>query len=337
MTVVHAYAAREAGGRLEPFEYDPGPLGHEQVDIDVTYCGICHSDLSMVDNEWHMSAYPLVPGHEVTGTVAAVGEHVRHLSPGQTVGLGWFSMSCMTCRQCLSGDHNLCPTVELTIVGRYGGFATRVRAQATWVLPLPDGLDPATSGPLFCAGLTVFNPIVQNGIRPTDRVGVVGIGGLGHLAIKFLNAWGCEVTAFSTSPDKEAEARSFGAHRFVNTREPGALDKLANSFAMVLVTVGANLDWNALIATLAPKGKLHIVGAAPAVEAAVFPLLAGQKSIGGSPLGSPATGLAMLDFAARKGIEPLIETYPLSRVNDAFDRLRSGKARYRIVLQNDLT
>ena len=336
MSKIRAFAAQEKGAPLTPFEYEPPELSPGQVDIDVRYCGICHSDLSMIDDEWGISAYPLVAGHEVTGTVAAVGEGVTHLRQGQPVGLGWYAGSCMHCRECLSGDHNLCTTAEATIVARHGGFATRVRGQAAWVTPLPEGIDPRTAGPLFCGGITVFNPIVQNGIRPTDRVGVVGIGGLGHMALRFLRAWGCEVTAFSTSPDKEADARQLGAHHFVATREPKGLAAIAGTLDMILVTVNVPLDWDAYIAALRPRGRLHIVGAAPEVTATVFPLLAGQKSIGGSPVGSPATVAKMVDFAVRHGVAPVTEHFPLSKINDALERLRSGKARYRLVVENDL-
>ena len=333
---IKAYAAKEAGGLLEPFEYDPGDLLVDEVEIDVDFCGICHSDLSMLNNEWQMTEYPLVPGHEIVGKIAAVGDRVSHLKSGQTVGLGWFSKSCMTCRECMSGNHNLCPSTEGIIVGRHGGFANKVRAHEGWIIPLPESINPATAGPLFCGGITVFNPIVQNNIQPTDRVGVVGIGGLGHLALRFLRAWGCEVTAFSTSPDKEAEARALGAHHFVNTHDHDALAKLTNSFDTILVAVNVELDWEGYLNALRSKGKLHIVGVAPSVSTAVFPLISGQRSIGGSPLGSPATMSTMVDFAARHGIEPVIETFPLSKVNDALEKLRSGKPRFRLVLENDL-
>ena len=332
---VKAYAASEAAAKLQPFEFELGEIGEEQVDIEVSHCGICHSDLSMLDNEWQITEYPLVPGHEIVGKIKTVGPSVTHLSVGQTVGLGWFAQSCMTCAQCLSGNHNLCPSAEGVIVGRHGGFADVVRAHKGWVIPLPDGVNAGSAGPLFCGGITVFNPIVQNNVRPTDRVGVVGIGGLGHLALRFLRAWGCEVTAFSTSSDKKEEALKLGAHRFVNTRDTGALEKLAGHFNLILVTVNVALPWDEYVNALGPKGKLHLVGAAPSVEATVFPLLIGQKSFGASPLGSPATMGAMLEFAARHGIAPVTETYPMSEVNDAFERLRSGKARYRIVLEND--
>ena len=273
---IKAYAARKEGGILEPFEYDPADLEAHEVEIDINFCGICHSDLSMLHNEWQMTEYPFVPGHEIVGKIATLGEGVNHLQPGQTVGLGWFSKSCMTCKECMSGNHNLCPSAEGVIVGRHGGFANKVRADQGWIVPLPEGINPNTAGPLFCGGITVFNPIIQNNIQPSDRVGVVGIGGLGHLALRFLRAWGCEVTAFSTSPDKEAQAKALGAHHFVNTYDPDALAKLANSFDMILVAVNVELDWDGYINALRPKGRLHIVGAAPSVSATVFPLIIGE-------------------------------------------------------------
>ncbi|MGF1495504.1 MAG: NAD(P)-dependent alcohol dehydrogenase [Elainellaceae cyanobacterium] len=332
--VIHAYAAQAPKEKLQPFEYDPGELGPQHVEIDVEYCGICHSDLSMLDNEWGITQYPFVPGHEVVGTVAAVGDSVETVKPGQRVGLGWFSQSCMTCEWCLSGNHNLCPRAEQTIVGRYGGFADKVRAHEGWVLPLPDNLDPATTGPMFCGGITVFNPIVQLGVKPTDRVGVIGIGGLGHLALQLLDAWGCEVTAFSTSPDKEAEARELGADRFVNSRDPEAIAALASSLDVIISTVNADLNWDAYIAALRPKGRLHLVGVLPSpISSQVFPMIAGQKSISASPLGSPVTIEQMLGFAGRHGVGPITETFSFDQVNEAMEKLRSGKPRYRLVLK----
>ncbi|NET39459.1 MAG: NAD(P)-dependent alcohol dehydrogenase [Cyanothece sp. SIO1E1] len=333
--MIHAYAAHEPGGELKPFEYDPGPLGDEDVEIDVEYCGICHSDLSMLNNDWGMTQYPFVPGHEVVGTVGKLGSRVTTLKVGQQVGLGWYSRSCMHCEWCMSGHHNLCLTAEGTIVGRPGGFADKVRAHQGWVVPLPAGVNPAVAGPLFCGGITVFNPIVQFDVKPTDRVGVIGIGGLGHMALRFLQAWGCDVTAFSTSPDKEAEARSFGANHFVNSRDPEALKAIANSLDLILSTVNADLDWNAYIAALRPQGRLHLVGVVPnPLATQVFPLIAGQKSISGSPLGSPVTVAQMLDFANRHEIEPMTETFAFDQVNAAMEKLHSGKPRYRLVLKH---
>ncbi len=332
---IHAYAVHEPKGLLKPFEFDAGPLQAEEVEIKVEYCGICHSDLSMANNEWGMSQYPVVPGHEVVGTIAAVGERVNTLQVGQQVGLGWFSRSCMTCEWCMSGHHNLCLTAEGTIVGRYGGFADKVRAHHSWVIPLPANLNPATVGPLFCGGITVFNPIVQFDVKPTDHVGVIGIGGLGHMALRFLQAWGCDVTAFSSSPDKEAEARELGANHFVNSRDPEALKAVANSYDLILSTVNVALDWDAYVAALRPKGRLHLVGAVlQPVSTQLFPLLLGQKSVSASPLGSPTTISHMLDFASRHQIEPVIETFRFDQINEAMDKLEHGKPRYRIVLKH---
>jgi alcohol/geraniol dehydrogenase (NADP+) len=334
---IQALAAPGAGQPLQPFTYTPGPLGSEEVEIAVESCGICHSDLSMLDNEWGMTAYPFVPGHEVIGRVVALGEHTKRLSIGDRVGLGWFSGSCGSCDQCLSGNQNLCLKAEATIVGRHGGFATRVRAQWTWVAPLPEGLDTEKAGPLLCGGITVFNPIVELGIKPTDSVAVIGIGGLGHMALKFLRAWGCDVTAFTTSDSKREEALQLGAHRTLNSRNAEELARAASSFDFILNTTNANLDWNTYIAALKPKGRLHTVGAVPEpIALAAFPLILGQKSLSGSPLGSPSTTDKMLQFSCRHGIAPTTEFFPLSKANEALDHLRAGNARFRIVLINDL-
>jgi len=335
-TRFNAYAAPAKGRPLAPFEFDPGPLREEQVEIKVSHCGICHSDLSMLDNEWGMSSYPLVPGHEIVGTVTAAGPAVKRVKVGDRVGLGWLSGSCLSCQPCLSGDHNLCLIAEQTIVGRHGGFADRVRCHWVWATALPAGIDPAKAGPLFCGGITVFNPIIQCGVQPTDRVGVIGIGGLGHLALQFLNRWGCEVTAFTSSEAKREEALKLGAHHTVSSRDSAQLQKLAGSLDFILVTANATLDWPAIFNALASRGRLHVVGAVPEpIPVPAFTLLAGQKSVSGSPLGSPATTAKMLEFCARHGIAPIIEKFPMSRVNDALEHLRAGKAHYRIVLEND--
>ena len=332
MSVI-GYAAQEAKGELKAFEFEHSPLLKDEVEIDVLYCGICHSDLSMLNNDWRMTTYPFVPGHEVVGKVAQKGDDVNHLEIGQTVGLGWTSRSCMTCDYCMGGDHQLCAKSVGTIVGRYGGFANKVKAQAAWAIPIPEGVDLKAAGPLFCGGITVFDPIIQNNITALSRVGVVGIGGLGHMAIRFLNAWGCEVTAFSTSIDKEQEVRNMGAHNFVNLKEADALKKQRNSLDMILVTSNVDLDWNAYIAALKPKGILHIVGAVGQVNFTFFPVLGGQKKITGSPTGSPLHIKKMLEFTALHNVHPITETYKMTDVNEAMEKLRSGKPRYRLVLE----
>ncbi|MFO1371603.1 MAG: NAD(P)-dependent alcohol dehydrogenase [Candidatus Competibacteraceae bacterium] len=336
--MIRAYAAHAAKGKLTPFEYDPGELKPEQVEIDIIACGVCHSDLSMLNNEWGVSAYPLVPGHEVVGTITQVGGNVRHLKVGDTVGLGWYSGSCMTCDQCMSGNHNLCASNEQTIVSRYGGFADKVRCNAEWAALLPPDLDVKKAGPLFCGGITVFNPIIQCNVKPTDRVGVIGIGGLGHLALQFLNKWGCDVTAFSSSDSKRDEVLAMGAHRVVNSRDEAQLGKIAGSLDFILSTVNVDLNWQVFLNALAPKGRFHTVGVIPSpIPTAAFPLISGQKSISGSPLGSPATVRKMLDFCARHHIAPITEHFPMSQVNEAMAHLESGKARYRLILENDFS
>lgn len=331
--MIKAYAAHAPGAPLQPFEYDPGPLGPQDVEIAVRYCGICHSDLSMLNDEWGMTQFPLVPGHEIVGTISQVGSEVDSLSVGQDVGLGWHSGYCMSCGQCMSGDHNLCAGAEGTIVGRHGGFAEAVRARAQSVVPLPQGIDLESAGPLFCGGITVFNPIIQLGIMGSDRVGVVGIGGLGHMALRFLSAWGCRVTAFTSSESKTDEALEMGASDTINSRDPAALEAAAGSFDVILSTVNVKLDWNAYIAALKPRGHLHLLGATlDPLDLQVFPLLMGQRSVSASPVGSPVNIARMLDFAAQHDIRPVIETFDFDQVNEAMDRLRSGQARYRIVL-----
>ena len=214
--MIKAWGVKGPKQPLEPYEYAPGPLGAEEVEIAVESCGICHSDLSIINNEWGISTYPVVPGHEVIGRVVAIGPQAKGVTVGQPVGVGWGAASCMHCHQCLSGDQNLCAQNVPTIVGHKGGFADRLRVQWPWAIPLPEGLNKADAGPLLCGGTTVFGPLLVFGVKPTDRVGVVGIGGLGHLALKFAKAWGCEVTGFTSTDAKADEARSFGAHHVVN-------------------------------------------------------------------------------------------------------------------------
>lgn len=330
---IDAYAAHAPNAALQPYTFEAPPLADDHVEIAVESCGICHSDLSMIDNEWGNARYPLVPGHEVVGHIIDIGPQVRGLAVGDRVGLGWQAGSCLHCGQCMNGDHNLCRTVQATIVGRHGGFAERVQAQAAFVVKLPEGLDAASAGPLFCGGITVFNPILEFGVLPTHRVGVVAIGGLGHLALQFLKHWGCEVTAFTSTDAKHAEALALGAHRAVSSTDKAALKPLAGQLDFLLVTSNVTLDWPLYLSLLSPKGRMHVVGAVlQPMAVPVFSLMGGQKSVSSSPVGSPQTLRQMLDFCARHDIRPQVESFPFSDVNAALDHLRAGKARYRVVL-----
>ena len=331
---VNAYAAKEAGAKLEKFEYDLSEIGKEQVDIKVHYCGLCHSDLSMINNDWGNSTFPLVPGHEIVGEVIGLGSEVKGLKKGDKVGMGWYSASCLHCNQCMDGKQHLCATAEGTIVGRHGGFADHVRGHWSWVTKLPDGIDMAKAGPLFCGGITVFNPIVLSGVQPTDKVGVIGIGGLGHMALKFLKAWGCEVTAFTSNKSKTDALKAMGAHKVVDSTDTSELEAIAGSLDFILNTTNVKLDWNAFLTTLAPQGKLHTVGAVlEPMEIPAFSMIAGEKSVGGSPLGSIALTRKMLEFCVRHDIYPTVEEFDMAKVNDALDHLHEGKARFRVVLK----
>lgn len=331
--MIKAFAAFEPKGELKPFEYDPGELNAHEVEIDVHYSGICHSDLSVIDNEWGMTQYPIVPGHEVVGKIAKVGSHVKHLTVSQIVGLGWHAGYCNECALCHSGDNNLCATAQPTIIGHHGGFADKVRADANSVIPIPDGIELESAGPLFCAGITVFNPLIQFDIKPTDKVAVIGIGGLGHLALQFLNAWGCEVTAFTSSEEKKEETLSLGAHHTLNSRNQSEIEAAAGHFDLIISTVNVKLDWNLYLGTLKPRGRLHFVGATlDPLDINVFSLIMGQRSVSGSPVGSPSTITRMLKFASLHNIKPVIEKFCFDDINEAITRLRSGRTHYRIVL-----
>jgi uncharacterized zinc-type alcohol dehydrogenase-like protein len=269
----------------------------------------------------------------VVGTIAAVGEKAGNLKVGQTVGLGWHSGYCNDCVSCLSGDHNLCSDSQPTIIGHHGGFADKVRAAADSVIPLPETVDPESAGPLFCGGVTVFNPLVQFGVKPTDKAAVIGIGGLGHMAVMFLNAWGCEVTAFTTSEAKREEALQFGARYTLNSRDDKEIAEAAGRFDYIISTVNVKLDWNLYLSTLKPRGRLHFVGAAlEPLDIGVFSLIMGQRSVSGSPVGSPTTIAKMLEFAGRHRIRPVIEKFDFDSINEAVSRVREGKAHYRVVL-----
>ncbi|CNE47155.1 NAD(P)-dependent alcohol dehydrogenase [Yersinia nurmii] len=332
---IHAWAAPAAGQPLESFAFDAGPLADDDIEVSIDYCGVCHSDLSMINNDWGITAYPFVPGHEVVGKITRIGEHAKNkgLKIGQVVGVGWNRGSCMHCHPCVSGDQHLCHEVQPTIIGRHGGFADRIRSHWAWAIPLPDGVDIASAGPLFCGGITVFNPLLQYDVRPTQRVGVVGIGGLGHMAIRFMKAWGCEVTAFTSSNAKRDEALSLGAHRVVASNDSKALAEIANQLDFILVTANASLDWDAYVSTLAPKGRLHFVGAIPEpVPVHIFAFIGKQAELSASPTGAPARLAEMLAFCARHDIKPQVEHFPLSKINDAIKHLHAGKARYRVVL-----
>ncbi len=335
MAQIQGLAAHAAGAELLPFRYEPKELGQQDVEIAISHCGICHSDLHLISNDWGISQYPFIPGHEIIGTVSAVGVGVHSLKVGERVGLGWQSNSCGECEWCTRGMENLCLTAEATCVHRHGGYASRVQANARFVIPIPEALASENTAPLLCAGITVYNPLRSHNINPSSRVGVVGIGGLGHIAIQFARVFGAEVTAFSTSAAKEQEARALGAHHFVNTRETRAIKEVAGSMDFILSTINADQDWGVYIQVLRPTGTLCLVGIPPSpIAIQAFPLISGVRSITGNPTGSPHRIREMLDVAARHGVKAQVESFPMAKANEAIEKLKKNKVRYRVVLAN---
>lgn len=332
---IHGLAVHAAGAQLVPYRYEPGELNANEVEVKISHCGVCHSDIHLIDNDWGNSKYPFVPGHEIVGTVSAVGEDVKDCTVGERVGIGWQADSCGICEWCRQGDEHLCAKSQPTCVGRNGGYADAVRVNSRFAIPVPDALESENVAPLLCAGITVYSPLRNHGVRPSSRVGVVGIGGLGHLALQFAKAFGAEVTALSTSKDKEDEALEMGASHFVNTRDMGEMKKIAGSFDFLLSTVSADQDWQALVNSLRPKGTLCVVGVPPSsMSIQAFPLISGQRSVAGSPIGSPRDLHEMLDVAARHDVKAITERFQMSKANDAIAKVKKGKVRYRAVLTN---
>jgi uncharacterized zinc-type alcohol dehydrogenase-like protein len=329
---ISAFAALASKQALEPYAYEPRPLGSRDVEIAISHCGICHSDLHVIDNDWGSSRYPVVPGHEIVGTVALTGSE-SSLALGTRVGVGWQRSACHTCELCTSGNENLCARQEATCVGHMGGFADRIRLDERFVFPLPAALEASAAAPLLCGGVTVFSPLRRWRVVAGMNVGVIGIGGLGHLALRFLRALGCRTTAFTSSPDKRAEAARLGADEVASSTDAREIRVHANRFDFLLCTVPARLDWITYVQTLKPNGVFCLVGAPPGlIQISPGPLLTGQRVICGSDIGSPAMIREMLAFSATHAIGAEVETTPRARVNEALQRVRDNRARYRMVL-----
>jgi uncharacterized zinc-type alcohol dehydrogenase-like protein len=329
-----AFAAPATKQALVPFAYEPAPLAPADVEVEISHCGICHSDLHLIDDDWSTSTYPLVPGHEIVGTVVAAGAECA-LAMGQRVGIGWQRSACFECEQCRAGHENLCPTQQATCVGHMGGFARSIRTDGRFVFALPEALEAAAAAPLLCGGVTVFAPLRRWGVGGASRVGVIGLGGLGHLALRFLRAMGAHVTAFTSSPDKRDDALRLGADAVASSVSPREIRGLKNQLDFLLCTVPARLDWVTYLQTLKPNGVLCLVGAPPGLlQIPAAQLLTGQRAICGSDIGSPAAIREMLAFAAEHGIGAQVETAPMTEVNAALQRVRDNRVRYRMVLTN---
>jgi uncharacterized zinc-type alcohol dehydrogenase-like protein len=337
-----AYAARAAGALLAPFTVERREPGPHDVAIDVLFCGICHSDIHQARDEWGGATFPMVPGHEIIGRVAAVGARVTKLAPGDMAGVGCMVDSCGACEPCREGLEQFCEkdpawTYNGTEMDRatptFGGYSRRIVVSERFVLKVPRELDPASAAPLLCAGITTYSPLRQHGCKMGERVGVVGLGGLGHMAVKIAASMGAEVTVLSTSRAKEADARRLGAHDFQVTRDEDTMKRLARRFDLVIDTASAQHDYNAYLGLVRTRGTMVIVGGpAEATGLEAFSLIRGNKRLAGSLIGGIAETQVMLDHCAAHGIVSDVEVIPIQRVNEAYERTLRGDVRYRFVI-----
>ena len=308
-----------------------------EVLVRITHCGLCRSDLNRIRIQGADPNPPAVPGHEIVGEVVQLGSGVSELSVGTRVGIGWQSGSCGRCEWCSQGQEHLCAGQEETCIGRPGGFATHIKVQSRFAIPVPEGLDSAHAAPLLCAGITVFSPIVRHVQHAGPRTAVVGIGGLGHLALQFLRAMGCRPDAFSTSPSKEIDALGFGAESFFCLEDRKTMGRMIPGYDFILSTSPGISDVTDLLRILRPRGILSVVGLPPAnVTFAADELVGFQKTIEGSPVGSPERITEMFRFALAQGVKPKIESFPMTDANKALERLAAKQIRYRGVLIQDL-
>jgi len=333
---ITGYAALALGHKLVPFEYDLPELKEHDLRVDVTHCGLCYTDVHAIDDYYGITKFPFVPGHEIVGRVTDLGSAVTGLKKGDRVGIGWQGRSCMKCEWCLSGEEQLCKEVAHNGVWEpYGGFSSSISVDSRFVHSIPSAMHSEVAAVLLCAGISVYNPLRSNLTGRPMKAGIVGVGGLGHLAIQFAKALGYEVTAISSSPGKKDEAIGFGADHFILASDREALRKLELSFDMHLYTTHSNVDWTTLSFTVRNNGKIVVVGFSTVpVQFEPLELVVHQQSITGSFLGNRAMMREMLSFAQEHGIKPKIELMPMAKVNEAIQRVKENKARYRIVLVN---
>lgn len=330
---IRAFAASSPKSPLEPFSYPRPKLGPFEVLIQITHCGLCYSDVHLIDDDWKRSKYPLVPGHEVVGTVIEKGAEAR-TELGARVGVSWYRSACLECPYCLVGETPECPDKKWTCLGHHGGFATEMTADSRFIHPIPEGLSSEVAAPLLCAGATVYAPLRRLKVQAPDRVAILGIGGLGHLAIQFAHAFGCTVTAISSSPNKKEEALRFGATHFVTLDQiTKAPKEWALKFDYIFSTAHANLDWNLICSLLKCSGTLCLLGRAPSsIQLDPLTSLATPRIVTGSTVANRFLINEMLSFAAEHKIAPQIERMKLSQINEAIAKLRKNQVRYRIVL-----
>jgi uncharacterized zinc-type alcohol dehydrogenase-like protein len=341
-SVTRAYAAQSPAAKLAPFQIERRELRPRDVQLEILFCGVCHSDIHMARNEWKQTIYPVVPGHEIVGRVTAVGNKVTKFKAGDLAGVGCLVDSCRQCANCKKGLEQYCTVGNvLTYSGRdrvngditYGGYSKQIVVDEDFVLRISDKLPLAQVAPLLCAGITTYSPLRHWKVGKGHNLGVVGLGGLGHMAVKLGASFGAEVTMLSTSPEKEADARRLGAHKFALTKDPAQMKKLAGYFDFIIDTVSAKHDYGAYLSLLATNGVMMCVGAPPTpAEIGVFTLIGGRRSLTGSLIGGLPETQEMLDYCAKHGISSDIEMIDIANINEAYERMLKSDVRYRFVI-----
>ena len=336
----HGYAAPAPNAPLAPFTFERRALRPNDVGIEIKFCGICHSDIHQARDEWGESIFPMVPGHEIAGVVTDVGSSVTKFKAGDRVGVGCMVDSCRDCEACSRGLEQYCANKTLTYndtdkdgTPTYGGYSNRIVVDENFVLRIPDALPLDKAAPLLCAGITTYSPLRHWNAGPGKNVAIVGMGGLGHMAVQIAHALGADVTVLSQTLSKQADGKRLGADRYYATSDPKTFEQLAGTFDLILNTVSAEMDWNQYLALLKLDGALVVVGApSNPIPIAAFSLIGGRHSLAGSSIGGIAETQEMLDFCARHGIASEIETIDMKDVNDAYERVLKSDVRYRFVI-----
>jgi alcohol dehydrogenase (NADP+) len=341
-TPCHGYAARDAASPLQPYSFTRRALRPDDVNIEIRYCGVCHSDLHQARNDWRNTIYPCVPGHEIVGQVVAIGPRVSRFTPGEWVAVGCLVDSCKDCSECDAGREQYCQKgATLTYNGKdrqsgeitFGGYSTHVVVRDEFVLKVPAGLDPARAAPLLCAGITTYSPLRHWRVGPGSKVAVVGLGGLGHMGVKLANGMGAEVTVVTRSADKAAEARSLGAHHMLLSSDAAAMKAAMGRFDMVLDTVPVVHEVDLYLRLVRAQGAMVLVGVIDTIPAFHSGYLIGaRKTLSGSAIGGIAETQELLDFCADKGILAECEMTTIQQINEAYERMEKGDVRYRFVI-----
>ncbi len=338
---VNGYAAQNAKATLLPYSFERREPGYNDVVVDIQYCGICHTDIHQVADEWGGSIFPMVPGHEITGIVSKIGPKVSRYKIGDKVGVGCFVNSCRKCDACKKNLEQYCTDGMVTTYNgtekdgtvTFGGYSSKIVVDENYVLRIPNSLPLDRAAPLLCAGITLYSPLMHWKTGPGKKVAVIGLGGIGHMGVKIAHALGADVTVLSQSLRKQEDAKKLGADHFYATSDPETFEKLKGHFDLIINTVSADLDWNAYLELLALDGSMVVVGI-PEKQTSVgaFPLVAGRRSLAGSLIGGIKETQEMLDFCAKNGITSEIELIPIQKVNEAYKRILASDVRYRFVI-----